>query len=768
MRTVMGILSSGLLLVTLGVAVPVQWAVSDGISEFETETVGGPLKYLGSSLWADTRDIAVVDTLAFWVMSPGLRIMNVSSGDPQVVSRLWVSEVCKSISVSNHLGALVTDSGLIVIDVSHAAKPTILGRYRSIEPVIDVALDHHTAYLCYEKRADIIDLTDPSSPTYVTSFGDGSRLWEVYVRHSIVFLGSGPYIEVYDVSSKQSATLISRISVSAWAAKFDIEGNLLYVGCGIVYEPSGSSSLEVYDISDLQFPRAVSSYSFWGSMSDISVANERAYIAADRDGLVVFDVSQPSNPFIESCVEAPGKIETCATTRDGVLVTQAITPPLLTGYQGYDVCASDVENRPVNASIPSDPDSSSMLLLEALNGDSLSVIGHYHPEVRSLRVDLHDRYAIALGEAGRLALVDLRAPRSMEELGSIQLPEISREPGQVRAVGDLVYVCSGMGGLFIVDVSEPSRPRVATVYETQGSCYDIVLLGKYAYVADGPNGLVVLDLSDLRNPVEVSRVSVPDWALLVELVGTHLFVGARFGGLGCFDVSDPAVPKLVSSYPSAGEGTLINSMAFVGHYGYLSGGGSDIRIVDFSDLSSPRLVDSVGLPSLVRALACGGGYLVAALGDGVEVFDISVEAKPVAVSWIESLGFSSDVSIDGHLVAVADYTSLIEYALVCSSTDSGYGCAPGSYHLFQNYPNPFNSATSIEYSLTVPAFVKLNILNCIGQKVVTLVEGIKTSGKYYVSWDGRNTSGQEVASGVYFYRLETNDWQMSKKMILMR
>jgi hypothetical protein len=79
---------------------------------------------------------------------------------------------------------------------------------------------------------------------------------------------------------------------------------------------------------------------------------------------------------------------------------------------------------------------------------------------------------------------------------------------------------------------------------------------------------------------------------------------------------------------------------------------------------------------------------------------------------------------------------------------------PVEFDLAQNYPNPFNPTTSISYALPEQASVTLKIYNVLGQEVVTLAEKVQDAGRYEVVWNARNSIGQTVGSGVYFYRLE--------------
>jgi hypothetical protein len=88
---------------------------------------------------------------------------------------------------------------------------------------------------------------------------------------------------------------------------------------------------------------------------------------------------------------------------------------------------------------------------------------------------------------------------------------------------------------------------------------------------------------------------------------------------------------------------------------------------------------------------------------------------------------------------------------------------PNSFALNQNYPNPFNPTTNIEFALTKATHVKLTVFNSTGTEVATLVNEKLSIGSYKVDFNGSN-----LASGVYFYKLQTSDFVQTKKMILVK
>ena len=93
---------------------------------------------------------------------------------------------------------------------------------------------------------------------------------------------------------------------------------------------------------------------------------------------------------------------------------------------------------------------------------------------------------------------------------------------------------------------------------------------------------------------------------------------------------------------------------------------------------------------------------------------------------------------------------------------------PSVTKLHSNYPNPFNPATTISFSLPKEENIELTIYNIKGQKVKQLVGGQLSSGQHSVIWDGKDSNGKEVSSGLYFYKLKTAKNELTSKMLMLK
>ncbi len=88
---------------------------------------------------------------------------------------------------------------------------------------------------------------------------------------------------------------------------------------------------------------------------------------------------------------------------------------------------------------------------------------------------------------------------------------------------------------------------------------------------------------------------------------------------------------------------------------------------------------------------------------------------------------------------------------------------PKTFELLQNFPNPFNPTTMISYDLPEATHVQLSVYDMLGREVASLVNADQSTGRYSVSFDASH-----LASGVYFYRIETAKFSQIQKMVLMK
>jgi len=118
---------------------------------------------------------------------------------------------------------------------------------------------------------------------------------------------------------------------------------------------------------------------------------------------------------------------------------------------------------------------------------------------------------------------------------------------------------------------------------------------------------------------------------------------------------------------------------------------------------------------------------------------------------------------DGYTTSLTRFTPSL-----ATDIEDDYDILPTSYALYQNYPNPFNPTTTIQFDLPIKSDITISIYNSLGQEIDALVEDQYNAGIHTVEWDGKDKKSNQVASGIYFYRLTSEAYTDTKRMILLR
>ena len=142
--------------------------------------------------------------------------------------------------------------------------------------------------------------------------------------------------------------------------------------------------------------------------------------------------------------------------------------------------------------------------------------------------------------------------------------------------------------------------------------------------------------------------------------------------------------------------------------------------------------------------------------------------------------FSGDIDNDGNgdvIFSSASFATdkpqlfMVEHeeeVIVVNIDHNDSDIIPNKVSLEQNFPNPFNPATAFQYNLAESGIIELTITDIIGRKVTTLISGFQRSGNHNLLWTGKDSNGNQVPSGIYFYNLKSGSNIITKKMTLSK
>jgi len=160
--------------------------------------------------------------------------------------------------------------------------------------------------------------------------------------------------------------------------------------------------------------------------------------------------------------------------------------------------------------------------------------------------------------------------------------------------------------------------------------------------------------------------------------------------------------------------------------------------------------------------------------DGPDVHEVDGEPTPGMPGTEESYVFdypllAGDYYFRLRSADISQNWSLLSNELIVTGTEiEDSDLLPDDFLLCQNYPNPFNPTTTIQFELPTRSKVKLSVYNVLGRHVLDLVDEQLAAGHHSATWDARNSDGVSVAAGVYLYRLETETYLQTRKMVLLK
>jgi hypothetical protein len=244
---------------------------------------------------------------------------------------------------------------------------------------------------------------------------------------------------------------------------------------------------------------------------------------------------------------------------------------------------------------------------------------------------------------------------------------------------------------------------------------------------------------------------------LLETLGgspTYLFGDPGSGSFRCFYGGAALPNNIIFRGPFSATGWTVNVPMPGSYYIHLVWDGSAIVIYKDGVLVSTNPATNV--------MPTGTGFKFA--GYSTSSYSLNVGGKLDEFRLYNRALDATEIRDTWNVTLPATVTDVKEVANVL----------PAEFELAQNYPNPFNPSTTIQFGLPVAADVTLKIYNVLGQEVITLFNGQRGAGTFQTVWNGRNSTGNQVASGMYFYNLiaKSADGKSTftniKKMLLLK
>jgi hypothetical protein len=678
----------------------------------------------------------------------------------------WAHGACKAAAVDDdkHIAYIGNGISFEALDITTPADIKVLSKTLLPYKIYDIFITANYAYVA--TNLDGLRIIDISNPEDIKEVGfydpDHGNTLGIYVNGHFAYLANGyGDLQKIDVSNPSNPSLQAEISINGYCNDVFVNGNYAYVTADkgfAVINISGTDSLVEVSYTNVK-------------SSGIYVKNDLAYIATHYSSLKIMDVSDPAKPFPKSTVSLNDNANSVKVSGDYAYAA--------IGDSGFAVI--DI----------SDPNAPLLTAALATNDYASDVV------IKGTCAYVADRSA-------GLKLIDISTPSEPNICGHFETGDESSFAYNVTVKGDIAYLANGDDGLCILDISNVNTPQEITTYKT-GSTNSVFVEGNYAYAATSYSGLHILDISDPANPIEETSYQTGSYIKDVFVKGDYAYIAAK-DSLHIVDISNPQNPVLKSIYATennknigdiyvVGDYAYITNSAFTiidvsdpenptktgsyntsncrsvyvqGNYAYVTENHTGVYVIDISDPSSPSKSGLLFITSeeLFGIHVQGDYAYVANSYDGLLLVNISDPENPVEAGSYDTHDKALGLFFDRNYAYVADnYAGLaiIRNDLLTSIEEQSKKITPKEFSLSQNYPNPFNPVTTIKYEVPSNSKVNITIYDINGRKIMTLLDQKQNSGKYSLTFNA-----EELASGIYIYKLQAASIVKSRKMILLK
>ena len=774
--------------------------ISSGLQVIDVSNPALPTLVESYDTPGTARSVAVAGDRAFVADGiSGLQAIQVSEpAPPTLTGTCDTPGIALRFAVrGNHAFVADSQGGLEVVDISDPTTPTVIGSYASPSNAWGIAVEGDRAFVT--DRTDglqILDISDPSAPSLVGICDTPGYPIDVAVAGNYAFVAdSDSGLQVIDIFNPTTPLLIGNYDTPGYARGIAVAGNYAFVA-------DGAFGLQVIDISDPQWPAFVGSYATSLYGNDVVVDGNLAFVASLSTGLRILDISDPSVPSLVGSYDTPGDANDVtvsgnfAFVGDGLSGLQVIdisdpsAPTLVRGYDTVSYTYSAVVAG--NQAFVADGSSGLRVVQVFQNeftlaynlGRSLAVDGASDPILRA-RLSSTQTAGVSweLSADGGTTFDAVTAGADWMTFATPGSDLIWRSthawvgPGINPAVSDLTIEWLNEFALIasVADVPNDQGKQVRVEWMRSGHDFvgDAQQIVEYAvYRQIDPNlvranpQVASLALDDLGSAaredallmqaaswdyVTTVPVGVEDhYAVVVATLADSTIAGGSY--LTTFMVRALTATPGVFFQSPPDSGYSVDNLAPAVPEGfaiaYYTGSGNqlawdpcpdpDFQYFNIYRSSDPNFVPS---PSDLVHSATGTGWTDPDY-DGGNIY--------YKVTALDFAGNESDPAEPETVTAVNEPVS------------------PKTFALYPNVPNPFNPRTTIRFELKHATHATLQVFDAAGRLVNTLVNEERNSGIHEVIWQGKDSSGNQVATGVYLYRLRAGDFVETKRMVLLK
>ena len=686
-------------------------------------------------------EIMVKEELLIAASGWGLELFSLNP-NPKLIGEIGTPGNASAITtIDNYVYIADGEFGVHLIDVITPNLPKIVKTLGGFHDAVDVYYADGDLYTLDRVRGLLVfnhqDNLNNDNPLPRRSFQIAGTPFKVSKGHDGKIYVSDNTYGLYILTTDPLGGYNVIDTIPFLALDFEIFGQYALVA---------ASNFRIFDIDPPTTPQLISRINTPGQLSSVEYFKGRLYITDRQTGLHIINLDNVQNPRLVSSHPTVGYAENVA---------------LMHSFSDEKTYAYVADGK------------HGIQTLDVTNPNKPLWINHYNTSGYANAVDVvteKDKtiIAIANGQDG-LKIAEMTSPYSGKITKEIR--SISGEQGalSVKLHQNYAYVGTDIG----MDVVNIDTGEMLTHIATANPVWDIGIIKNHAYLCT--ESLLVVDITVPEQSRIVSDRRVSGTAYKLDHNDTHVYIASLEGGVNILEITEAALPRPISNYRTVGTAT---NVALDGKNLYVLDNRIGVLKLDIQNQTQPTLLSEYTDTKIPIHAVTKGNFLYLLDIDSLQIIDTRtmhrqtryIQSQPTTslAANQSSLYITSQYQLNMYRIQTDASNLAVEELAYELRQNTTLFTVDSQNQLLQNYPNPFNPETWIPFSLTKGVDVSLLIYDTKGHIILQETLGYQPSGKHITYWDGRNSMGEPVASGIYFYTLSAGDFTSTRKMILRR
>ncbi len=507
-----------------------------------------------------------------------------------------------------------------IISLKKPEKPKLTGSIKFESEIKGLDVLENKVYMAAGwKGIHVVDVENKSSPKILKSIKPVGYALDLVVDGNYAYVASGHKgFKIVDISDLDTAKEIAHHDVSGSVAGIAYQDSYVY----LVNMDDAEPRLSVFDVADRKAPKRVAAEPLIYGAERIRVDKRHAYVAgvANDAGLIVFDISKPSQPkklgswWDPTCSES--------VTIDGSIAY------LSHGDQGLEV-------------------------IDMQDPMQLKVIEHFDAAGHVRGIDTKGELAFVANGYRGLKIIDKSNKQNLQDVSEIK----TYRALDVQVVDGFAHVADDWAGYKLIDISNPKLPKLVSELNTPGYAEDLFVDDKKVYIADGEGGLRIISFENPFKPVELGGLKLDGYVYEVVVQDNFAYVAAGKQGLVVINVANPSEPKLIASFNANDKKFEARGLTISKNNVFVAAGYLGVSIVDVSNLKALKQIGQYKTKRRANDISFANNRVYVIDSATVKTLDVSELSNPKLIKDQNILVNSAKIHLEKNNVYVAGMES---------------------------------------------------------------------------------------------------------------